>query len=447
MDEFGKDDLAGILRRLDADVWTSENIDRMFTSLDASQMKGLLDSLALHATPKTKESHPAAWAIYRSLLNDDGVLTRADIKIMCEKMGVREHTDSLCKSMGQNGDISFDEFCNHFEIILVVRQSAYLKEWHRCAGFGVAGNVAGHMAQAGEADKSSAAVVPSLPANIFPFYIPSTDNHYQDRHGGAGAAEPTIRKCHTSAEKVSEVTSSVWDRVTTTDGWQFPVSTVIIDFPRDGSNVQVEPEVALYVDIVYGKDGLSIDHLVPRKVAAFNDCSIRKLDSATKLSEKKNWGSASKGISPQHFKVIRFSPGAFVDRLVLVSYIKRDGEIYKYSVNCPARNYLTFHEPLLDWITERLNHQQNDGKWDNVLPLMLAERPTSAWIALGAGEYTEWGEVNFLQPKDEAVVCLYDEEQYASGPGEEEILEMFNDRELLGMVYLHQTFVLDTKSS
>jgi hypothetical protein len=87
--------------------------------------------------------------------------------------------------------------------------------------------------------------------------------------------------------------------------------------------VQVEPEVALYCDILYnsacGSTGTGpnkdtnpadrrvlVDKLVPRKIAAFNDCSLRALEGSTKLSEKKNWGFASKGISLSTFPLTRF---------------------------------------------------------------------------------------------------------------------------------------------
>ena len=38
--------------------------------------------------------------------------------------------------------------------------------------------------------------------------------------------------------------------------------------------------MGMYADIVYSADGSKVERLVPRKVAAFNDCSIRKLDGA-----------------------------------------------------------------------------------------------------------------------------------------------------------------------
>ena len=42
------------------------------------------------------------------------------------------------------GSCSFQDFCDHFDAISMVRVAARLKQWHRCVGLGVAGNVAGH---------------------------------------------------------------------------------------------------------------------------------------------------------------------------------------------------------------------------------------------------------------------------------------------------------------
>ena len=69
----------------------------------------------------------------------------------------------------------------------------------------------------------------------------------------------------------------------------------MIEYPRleGAERVQVEPKFALLCDIVYHSDVMDskiVEALLPRKVAAFNDCSIRKLQGAEKLSEKKNWG-------------------------------------------------------------------------------------------------------------------------------------------------------------
>ena len=60
---------------------------------------------------------------------------------------------------------------------------------------------------------------------------------------------------------------------------------------------------------------------------------------------------------------LALAPGSLVDSLVMVSYVLRAGECHKYSVDAPARNYTMFHEPLLEWIVERINNQRCEDKW------------------------------------------------------------------------------------
>ena len=139
----------------------------------------------------------------------------------------------------------------------------------------------------------------------------------------------------------------------------------MIDFPRlEGADrVQVEPEVAVLCDIVYHSDSMEhkhVENLLPRKIAAFNDCSIRELKGSEKLSEKKNWGFGSKGISLDSFKLndpSEFSKSGIASRLALTSYVKRDGKIHQYTETVPGRNYLLYYEPLLEWICNQLNCQ------------------------------------------------------------------------------------------
>ena len=137
-----------------------------------------------------------------------------------------------------------------------------------CFGLGVAGNVAGHMAQAGMTQDSG-----KTPASICLLLPPDPP----DSHSDAAGQGKILDKIHT-----------------------FPVTTNIVEYPRDAgaSKVQVEPEMAVFVDVQYaepGSDGKRlVTGLVPRKVAAFNDRSIRALRARTS-SEKKNWGAESKG--------------------------------------------------------------------------------------------------------------------------------------------------------
>eukprot|EP00928_Gymnodinium_smaydae_P015575 TRINITY_DN15768_c0_g2_i1.p1 TRINITY_DN15768_c0_g2~~TRINITY_DN15768_c0_g2_i1.p1 ORF type:complete len:416 (-),score=57.72 TRINITY_DN15768_c0_g2_i1:85-1332(-) len=363
-----------------------------------------------------KQTHPREWAIWRKLdVNKDGTLTRAEIRDMCRRFDAVLHADLLEHVLDpeNKGFTDFDQFCKNFSAVATVRKAARLKNWHRTYGLGVAGNVAGHMAQAGEADPDHGDAHPATPAAIFTFYAPHP---------------------HTIDATEDEVLTMYET---------FPVTNAVIDFPRVGGDVQVEPELGLYVDIVYARDGKSVERLVPRRVAAFNDCSIRTLEGSEKLTEKKNWGFGSKGISLRSFRVDSISKGSMVDSLVLASYIQRGGQVYKYSVDAPARNYLMFHDELLDWIVDRINNQENTGKWMEIFKdLVKSDYPTSMWIALGAGEYTDWGASNFLQPKDECLVIVYDETRFPTGPSEEQVSRMLDDGIAPeGIIALHQTFV------
>ena len=81
-------------------------------------------------------------------------------------------------------------------------------------GFGVAGNFAGHLEQAGEAAdftqvKTENAIQPKA---IFPFYVPS--------------------------EKAGFLST-------------FPLSHNQINFPQGADNLQIEPEIALICDLIY----------------------------------------------------------------------------------------------------------------------------------------------------------------------------------------------------
>lgn len=341
---------------------------------------------------------------------------------MCRDFDAGEHAEVLAALLDPSGRgvVRFGDFCERFRAVAMVRRAARLKQWHRCYGLGVAGNVAGHMEQAGEAEEPGEAggggpEPPATPTAVFTFYAPHP---------------------HSVDAPLDEVLQRLE---------HFPVTNAVIDLPHisGASNVQVEPEMGLYVDVVYARDGGSVERLVPRRVAAFNDCSIRQLDGSEKLSEKKNWGFGSKGISLRSFRVDSLAPGTLVDHLVLLSYVKRGGEVYQYSVAAPARTYLMFHEPLLDWVVERINNQEDTGKWEPIFPKLLeSDYPTSMWIALGAGEYTEWGSSNFIQEKDQALVMIYDDQVHPEGPSADMVARMFESTKTPeGIVALHQTFV------
>jgi len=363
----------------------------------------------------TKKSHPKEYALFSRVDRDKkGWVRQQDVKSLCNRFHSEEHAEYLAHVLDIHGDdhITFQNFIDNLKPVVMMRKAARLKLWHRCCGIGVAGNVAGHMAQAGEAAAGHSSKSPSA---IFTYYMPP--------------------EAFSVSDDVAEK-----KRLET-----FPVTYALIEMPvlPGACRVQVEPELGLYADIVYSKDLKKVERLVPRRLAAFNDCSIRSLEGSSKLSQKKNWGFGSKGISLRSIPIDSLSRGSFVDKIVIISYVKRDEVVYQYSVAAPARSYLMFYEELLEWIVDRMNTQQDTDKWEEIYPQLIeSDYPTSTWIALGAGEYTEWGATHYMKKGDECAVFIYDETLFPNGVSKEIIDRCFNDQSMPeGIIDLHQTFV------
>ena len=234
-------------------------------------------------------------------------------------------------------------------------------------GLGVAGNFAGHLEQAGEAAdflqvKTEEAIQPKA---IFPFYVPS-------------------------------------ERLSSTEQFlsTYPLSHDTIAFPQDADNLQIEPEVALICEIHY-QDG-QVSKLKPTHFAAYNDCSIRR-PNARKICEKKNWGENSKGISATQIALDKFEQGGVLDNYHIACFHKRNGVLNTYGEDSPAASYSYFHQKLLNWIIDKMNHQ-----------------PAHAIISIGATRYTPFGETNFLQVGDTSIVVVYDATKYTH----DQIVEM-----------------------
>ncbi|WP_122033135.1 DUF5718 family protein [Aliivibrio sp. EL58] len=252
-------------------------------------------------------------------------------------------------------------------------------------GFGVAGNFAGHLEQAGEAtDFLSVKVENAIqPKALFPFYIPSQQAGFLS---------------------------------------QYPLSSDLIIPPNDADNLQIEPEVAIVFDITYQDN--KVVALTPVKFAAYNDCSIRK-PNAKKISEKKNWGENTKGLSQDFIELTSFTKGCELDKYRIASFHIRNGEINRYGEDSAAIDYSYFHEQLNDWMIDRMNNQKDEGPAEDLaLYLSEADYPEQAIISIGATRYTEFGETNFLQSGDESIVVVYDGEQY----GTQDIEEMVNSK-------------------
>lgn len=241
------------------------------------------------------------------------------------------------------------------------------------AGIGVAGNFAGHLEQAGEAgDFAAVGAAEDAPKGIFPFYLPGHDSFLS----------------------------------------AFPLSHEEIVPPPRGeaaADLQIEPEVALACEVEYAADG-GVTALTPLSFGAFNDCSIRRPDAA-KISEKKNWGAASKGVAAG-FVALR---GATLEEATadyrLACFLRRDGELHRYGVDSPLSGYSYRGKRLLTWIVERLANQSGEpssplepvGRF-----LVECGRPANLLIAIGASRYTPFGESTFLRPGDDSIVVVYD---------------------------------------
>jgi hypothetical protein len=253
--------------------------------------------------------------------------------------------------------------------------TAELRTWF---GFGVAGNFAGHLEQAGEAaDFVNVASEGAAPKGIFPWYAPGNDSFLGE----------------------------------------FPLSHDSIALPASDTplNLQIEPEVGLACEVRWQGD--TVTSLVPFALGAFNDCSIRR-PNAAKISHKKNWGPASKGLAKQFFDISDLTPDGPTATLRLVCFLRgADGQEHEYGVDSPLLGYSYYGEVLLDWITERLANQKGspDTPLEDVGALMVgAGHPEKVLIGIGATKYTPLGESTFLQPGDQAIVRVYDTASDAS---------------------------------
>ncbi|CAN5380781.1 DUF5718 family protein [soil metagenome] len=252
-----------------------------------------------------------------------------------------------------------------------------LSELQSWFGFGVAGNFAGHLEQAGEAaDFVNVASEGVAPKGIFPWYAPGSDTFLGE----------------------------------------FPLSSDAIVLPQSDEplNLQIEPEVGLACTVVWSGD--TVASLRPFALGAFNDCSIRR-PGAPKISHKKNWGPASKGVAPQFFDVSDLTPDGPTATLRLVCHLQSaDGQVHEYGVDSPLLGYSYYGEVLLDWIVERLANQKGSAQTplEDVGALMAASgHPEKVLIGIGATRYTALGESTFLQAGDQAIVRVYDTESDA----------------------------------
>lgn len=266
-------------------------------------------------------------------------------------------------------------------------------------GFGVAGNIAGHLDQAGEAKgfAKESADAKEAPKGMFPFYVPAQTG------------------------KCTEV---------------YPYSSHTINVPTKGDNLQIEPELAIICKIEY--ENQLVKSLTPISFAAFNDCSIRKME-AQKLSEKKNWGPNSKGISESVYKIDEFTTNGILGNYSIVAYVRREGVLHPYGIDSHICEYSYIYQQLLDWMVLKMNTQPDEGPLECIKDLIqLADYPEYALIAIGATNYTDFGKKNFLKAGDEGYVVVYSREEYTL----DQIETLLESNKLQGqhLSIVHQTF-------
>ncbi len=252
-----------------------------------------------------------------------------------------------------------------------------LIELDKMACFGVAGNFTGHLEQAGE-DKDFTKVKTAeanAPKAVFPTYMPHLGEHTPAFLG------------------------------------VFPFDDYSIIFPKGEDKLQIEPECAIVFDVEWNSD--QVVGLTPVVFGASNDCSIRK-QGATKISQKKNWGPASKGFATNHIKIDKFSEGGILDRYRIASFLVRDGQVFPYGEDSAIKDYSYFYEKLITWLIDKLNNQKDEGPAENInLYLNEALRPSRIMVSVGATRYTEFGKTNFLKVGDTALVVLYPSDIYS----------------------------------
>jgi hypothetical protein len=239
-------------------------------------------------------------------------------------------------------------------------------------GLGVAGNFAHHLEQAGELSdfENVETKEANAPKGIFPFYLPNSESFLG----------------------------------------RYPVGSEVLELPEYEANTQVEPEVAVWFEIVYD-DTNKVIELKAKKFTAFNDATIRK-EGAKKISEKKSWSANSKGMANEWIEIDKFEEGGVMDNFHLASFVKRDEIVHKYGVDAPLLGYSYFYKKLKDWLIEKMNEQKDFGPLEDIAEhLKNANYPKEAIISIGATAYEEFGQNNYLKRGDEVFVVVYDKRE------------------------------------
>lgn len=252
-----------------------------------------------------------------------------------------------------------------------------MAQYENFLGLGIAGNFALHLAQAGELEDFKDIITEdeAAPKGMFPFYLPG----------------------ETSAKDILST---------------YPLSSEYIKLPNATLNVQAEPEVGLVCTLGY-TDGI-LSSITPTHFGAYNDCSIR-VEGAPKISDKKNWGAESKGLSDTLIEIDRFSQGGVMDNYSICSFLLREDTLHAYGEDVELSGYSYFYEKLQKWMLNQINTQKDFGPLEPLNEYLKAlQNPTEAIISIGATRYTEYGESTFLRSGDTVLVVVYDHTLYSN---------------------------------
>jgi hypothetical protein len=253
-----------------------------------------------------------------------------------------------------------------------------MQNYKNFLGLGIAGNFALHLAQAGELEdfKDIVTADEAAPKGMFPFYLPL------------------------HVENAKDILNT------------YPLSSTTIKLPLEDVNIQAEPEVGLTCRLEYIDNKLS--KIIPTHFGAYNDCSIR-VAGASKISDKKNWGEDSKGISDNLIAIDKFSEGGVMDNYSICSFLRRDGEIHAYGEDVELSGYSYFYEKLQDWMVKQINTQEDFGPLEPLSEyISTCQHPKEAIISIGATRYTPYGESTFLKSGDEVVIVVYNAKNITS---------------------------------
>lgn len=272
-------------------------------------------------------------------------------------------------------------------------------------GFGIAGNFANHLEQAGEANDFIHIKGDSedAPKGIFPFYIP-------ENSGFLG------RYCINNDELV---------------------------LPQNPKlKVQAEPEVALECELVY-KDNVLLK-LIPKYFMAFNDSSVRNDENAQKISQKKNFSRASKAVGHKKIVIDKFENGGICDNYSIASFIKSKGVLESYGELSTLKGYSYFYERLSTWIVKKINTQQDFAVLENLSTLIQnANYPRKLLIAIGATRYVKENENRTLEPDDRVCIVVFNHHKYSFEEIQKLASKDFIPKDLEELSIINQRVVLE----